>query len=169
MPAKSPMRCVWRGPALHIRGLPATKKKTTFMSAITEPEWPAIVPPGDGPHAEAIERAHALFCSELESTEGWEDQGESEGTQLYSKPDPEVSLRCSAACLGSFFLLCSPRVCLMHVTLACKPSSVCSHVLIAPLATPGPLRRSNRQRRGRRAQCHTRSSKLITSGTRSDE
>ncbi|KAM0793328.1 hypothetical protein ACM66B_000785 [Microbotryomycetes sp. NB124-2] len=58
------------------------------MSEITEPELPAIVPPGDGPHVAELEQAYNLFCEELKSEEGWEDQGESDGTQLYSKPDP---------------------------------------------------------------------------------
>ncbi|KAK4050508.1 hypothetical protein OIO90_005091 [Microbotryomycetes sp. JL221] len=59
------------------------------MSTIVEPELPAIVPPGDGPHTQELEQAYNLFCKELESSEDWQDYGEQEGTQLYWKPDPE--------------------------------------------------------------------------------
>jgi hypothetical protein len=60
--------------------------------SIEEPTLPAIIPPSDGPHTVELEAAYALFKEELASTEGWIDQGETNGVQIYSKPDPEVSL-----------------------------------------------------------------------------
>lgn len=62
------------------------------MSTIIEPEFPAGSPPrapSDGPHIAALEKAHELFRAELASNEGYEDQGESDGVQLWRKPDPE--------------------------------------------------------------------------------
>lgn len=60
---------------------------------IEEPTLPAIIPPSDIlSHAAELEAAYALFKEELASTEGWIDQGETNGVQIYSKPDPEVIL-----------------------------------------------------------------------------
>lgn len=61
------------------------------MSAIVEPEFPAGSPPkapSEGPHVAALEKAHEEFRAELASNEGYEDQGESDGVQLWRKPDP---------------------------------------------------------------------------------
>lgn len=69
---------------------PSSSSFTTAM-AIEEPALPAIIPPSDGPHTAELETAYALFREELASTEGWIDQGETNGVQIYSKPDPEVS------------------------------------------------------------------------------
>lgn len=64
--------------------------------AVEEPTLPADIPPSDG-HIAELEAAYALFKEELASTEGWIDQGESNGVQTYSKPDPEVILHpCSS-------------------------------------------------------------------------
>lgn len=57
---------------------------------IEEPPLPAIIPPGEG-HVEELEAARALLEKELATNEGWDDQGEVNGVQLYSKADPEVS------------------------------------------------------------------------------
>ena len=62
------------------------------MSSIIEPEFPAGNPPNapsDGPHVSALEKAYELFRTELASNDGYEDQGESDGVQLWRKPDPE--------------------------------------------------------------------------------
>lgn len=59
------------------------------MSTIVEPEFPAVAPPSEGPHTAALEQAEKLFRAELASNDGYEDQGESDGVQLWRKPDPE--------------------------------------------------------------------------------
>ena len=60
--------------------------------SIAHPDLPAVAEyPTEG-QPETLAKAHALFVEELASTEGWEDQGEREGVQLYKKPDTEVSL-----------------------------------------------------------------------------
>ncbi|KAK4702602.1 hypothetical protein P7C70_g3618, partial [Phenoliferia sp. Uapishka_3] len=58
--------------------------------SVAWPEYPAVSNyPTDG-HPEAINKAHALFLEELSTNEGWEDQGERDGVQIYRKPDTEV-------------------------------------------------------------------------------
>jgi hypothetical protein len=58
---------------------------------IETPTLPAVPDyPTDGPHAAALETAHGIFLDELASVEGWEDEGERDGVQLYKKPDPNV-------------------------------------------------------------------------------
>ena len=56
---------------------------------IEEPALPALIPSGHGPYTAELDTAFKLFKDELASAEGWEDQGEQNGVQLYSKPDPE--------------------------------------------------------------------------------
>lgn len=58
--------------------------------SIVEPAQPAVASyPVEGAAAE-IAAARALFDAELASGEGYEDQGEREGVQLYRKNDPLV-------------------------------------------------------------------------------
>ncbi|KAL8283747.1 hypothetical protein RQP46_005542 [Phenoliferia psychrophenolica] len=57
--------------------------------SIAHPEFPAVADyPTEG-QADVVNKALALFQEELASSEGWEDQGEREGVQLYKKPDAE--------------------------------------------------------------------------------
>ena len=59
--------------------------------SIAHPEYPAVANyPTEG-QEDVLAKALALFQEELASSEGWEDQGEREGVQLYKKPDAEVS------------------------------------------------------------------------------
>ncbi|KAI5477044.1 Lipid-binding START containing protein [Pseudohyphozyma bogoriensis] len=59
---------------------------------IPEPEYPAVADyPAEGPYSADADKAYKAFRDELASVEGWEDQGEREGVQLWRKPhDPEV-------------------------------------------------------------------------------
>ena len=58
--------------------------------SIVEPTQVAVASyPAEGAAVE-IAAARAIFDAELVSEEGWTDQGEREGVQLYRKDDPEV-------------------------------------------------------------------------------
>ena len=60
--------------------------------SIVEPSQPAVASyPAEGAKSE-IAAARTLFDAELVSVEGWEDQGEREGVQLYRKADPLVRI-----------------------------------------------------------------------------
>ena len=66
------------------------------MTAVNHPALPAVFDyPTQSSHAGELDAAHKLFLEELASPEAdWEDQGERDGVQLWSKKDPEV--RCAS-------------------------------------------------------------------------
>ncbi|BGP44728.1 hypothetical protein JCM10450v2_000542 [Rhodotorula kratochvilovae] len=61
------------------------------MTAVNHPALPAVFDyPTQSSHAGELDAAHKLFLEELASPEAdWEDQGERDGVQLWSKKDPE--------------------------------------------------------------------------------
>lgn len=58
---------------------------------LVHPEHPAVPNYPSQDHVKELDSALARIELELSTNEGWEDQGEREGVQLYKKPDPSVS------------------------------------------------------------------------------
>lgn len=64
------------------------------MATVHRPELPAVPDyPTESSHVGEVDAARRLFLKELASPDAeWEDQGEREGVQLWSKADPEARL-----------------------------------------------------------------------------
>lgn len=123
-------------PSSHAPPLATHQQKMT----VDRPTLPAVPEyPTTEPHKQELDAAQALFEKELSSLEGWDDQGERDGVQLHTKPDPDVSCTSTPWCI----CLRSSDVQLTHLPHISRPLSP------PPLLSstrPGSQRRPNSPR-----------------------
>lgn len=131
---------------------------------VAEPAHPAVADyPTDGPYAQQVEAAFKLFKEELEGHEGWEDQGEREGVQLFRKPDPDDACKFPAWPVGHAPREPSPS---LQSSMRCSwdgPHSRFPFVIcwvVAEQQTTQMLCRLSRAKRSSRALPLTRSAAL---------